>query len=462
MIMTMYKNTNVLSILLSILLIFSLSTCVSEPNKEVHLTGQLINWSNAQKLLSSDALAADFGLANDYALSTDEEGRFELSFDLDAPTYFSLGRNKLFLQPGDMLNMQVDYKDPEKGFFEGDHSDLQVYLSKVPFPKAGSYLEGGREVKSSSVDSIMKMVKLRNEQRAQELAQIKGPEEFLTLERLRLKLDQINTLLSFPIYGSFKGYWQADEVQKAEVLLPAKAMLNDLSEDIMQDEYMSHPNFRDMLYELTDAHLQDNGIFASLSMTPFMQNYDRFGALVKQLELEGLTAMNKAEMNRYLSADVPEAYKKMGQQKLKEYELLLDGAPAIDLIFADAQGKTRKLSEFKGELIYVDLWATWCGPCIDELPALEKLKEKYKDEEITFIPLSIDSDLDAWQKYLAKNERDLDMEFVMNRSGLAPYKLITIPRYLLFDTDFNIISVFAPKPSDPAVRQLIDQYLGRT
>jgi len=294
------------------------------------------------------------------------------------------------------------------------------------------------------------------------LEALNAPDEFKELENLRIRLDALNTLLSLPIYGSFKGYWDANEIQRAEILIPSKDYLNALAKDIMQDAHLQHPNFREMLYDLVDSHLQANGIFTDLAFTPSMQAYDAFGALVKQLELEGLTRENASELSAYLVANPSGEYHDMANRVQQAYAPLLKGQPAIDLTFTDATGQERNLSEFEGKMIYVDLWATWCGPCIDELPALEELKALYKNEPITFLPLSIDSDLDAWQAFISKHESESNKEFIINRSALDKYKLITIPRYLLIDQDFKIITVFAPKPSDPKTKALIDSYLQKT
>jgi len=456
--MTFFKLSQK-TVLISLILLTT--ACQEKVNNTVHLTGKLINWGNAQKVLNSDAIASDFGLATNHSIETDDQGVFELFFDLEEGTYFSLGRNKLFLQPGDELYLEVDYRDPEKAIFQGTHQDLQSYLASVPFPKAGSYLEGGRNLMTDDIEDVVLLARERTEERRQLLAQLTATSDFLRLEELRLKLDQINSLLSYPIYGSFKGYWKADDVQKGEILLPVKTLLNELTKDIMQDEHMVHPHFRGMLYELTDAHLKANGIFSSLQMTPLMQSYDQFGALVKQLELEGLTVENQKLMEEYLRVSTSDAYTAMAQMKLKEYELLRNGQPAIALIFKDALSTSRRLSDFKGKMIYVDLWATWCGPCIDELPALEELKGSYADQPIVFLPISIDSDEEAWQNFIIRNERSLDKEFIINRSALDAYKLITIPRYFLIDADFKIVTVFAPKPSDPQLKELLDDELSK-
>jgi thiol-disulfide isomerase/thioredoxin len=167
----------------------------------------------------------------------------------------------------------------------------------------------------------------------------------------------------------------------------------------------------------------------------------------------------QVQAKEFLAADHALEYKEMVNAKLKEYAALKTGEPAFDVLFKNALGEEKPLSDFKGQLTYVDLWATWCGPCIAELPAFEQLKEDYKDKPVHFVPVSIDTDLEAWQKYLEKHDLPKDKEYVINRLDLSDYKVITIPRYLLLDKDFNIVTVFATVPSDPETRKIIDQYL---
>ena len=64
------------------------------------------------------------------------------------------------------------------------------------------------------------------------------------------------------------------------------------------------------------------------------------------------------------------------QKKLEQAARLLPGQPAPDFKMTDVDGNEKKLSDFRGKLIYIDLWATWCGPCRGELPHLKTLEEK--------------------------------------------------------------------------------------
>ncbi|HMI95102.1 MAG TPA: TlpA disulfide reductase family protein [Micropepsaceae bacterium] len=75
---------------------------------------------------------------------------------------------------------------------------------------------------------------------------------------------------------------------------------------------------------------------------------------------------------------------------------LTDGRPpAPDIGFLDAMGKPLKLADFHGRYVLVNLWATWCGPCINELPELARLQKELPQDRITVVPVDVLEKLDA-------------------------------------------------------------------
>src|SRR5262245_40055680 len=67
------------------------------------------------------------------------------------------------------------------------------------------------------------------------------------------------------------------------------------------------------------------------------------------------------------------------------------GEPAkLDFSLKDAEGKTVKLSDYRGRPLILNFWATWCGPCKVEIPAFIELVDKYRDEKLTVLGISVD------------------------------------------------------------------------
>lgn len=79
---------------------------------------------------------------------------------------------------------------------------------------------------------------------------------------------------------------------------------------------------------------------------------------------------------------------------------MIDKPSPIFENFENIKGGTTSLKDLKGKYVYIDVWATWCGPCKAEIPHLKSLEEKYQGKNIVFVSISVDSkeDHDAWQK----------------------------------------------------------------
>jgi len=155
------------------------------------------------------------------------------------------------------------------------------------------------------------------------------------------------------------------------------------------------------------------------------------------------------------------------KQEIKEHEKAIEkyeeGRPAIDFCYADSQGNKHALSDFKGQVVLVDVWSTWCGPCKDEMPHLEELINHYGHSgEVAFIGVSINKDKDKWRTFV--KEHHLKGVQVIGDKGyqsqlLKDYQIATVPRFMLFDKEGNIVSINCPRPSDPKLKSWIDEQL---
>ncbi|MEN9640340.1 MAG: hypothetical protein RLZZ262_2209 [Bacteroidota bacterium] len=146
-----------------------------------------------------------------------------------------------------------------------------------------------------------------------------------------------------------------------------------------------------------------------------------------------------------------------------QYAHLYPGEPAPDAVAFDVAGKNYKLSDFKGQVLYIDVWATWCGPCKREIPSLKQLEAEYHGKNVKFISISTDQDQKAWENFLPKNDMSglqLHQSLNFDESVSKLYMVNSIPRFLLIDTKGNIISCDAPRPSSgAAIRKMLDDAL---
>ncbi|NUY80400.1 TlpA family protein disulfide reductase [Flavobacterium sp. MAH-1] len=139
----------------------------------------------------------------------------------------------------------------------------------------------------------------------------------------------------------------------------------------------------------------------------------------------------------------------------------LNGTVSPDFEYENHKGGKTKLSALKGKYVYIDTWATWCGPCRQEIPHLAKVEEKYHGKNIEFVSVSIDAqkDHDKWKKFV--DDKKLGGVQVMadkdwNSDWAKAYGIQSIPRFILIGPDGKIIDSDAPRPSDPNLVAKLD------
>lgn len=116
------------------------------------------------------------------------------------------------------------------------------------------------------------------------------------------------------------------------------------------------------------------------------------------------------------------------------------------------------------KLYYVDLWASWCGPCRAEIPTSLELRKEYEKKSITFLYISIDENEKNWKRALiAEKMENIPENFIFpffEESSLRQkFNVSSIPRYLLFNNKGAIIDDNAPRPSAPKVNQYFEKHL---
>ena len=141
------------------------------------------------------------------------------------------------------------------------------------------------------------------------------------------------------------------------------------------------------------------------------------------------------------------------------------GQDYFDFTFEDKDGKRVSLSDFMGKVVYVDVWATWCSPCIQEIPAMQELGKRYHGKEVVFMSVSIDKpkDRERWEKMLVEKEMGGVQLIAGDDAGdiMDPYRIARIPRFMLFSREGKIIRTNAPRPSSPEITALLDEWIGK-
>ena len=115
-------------------------------------------------------------------------------------------------------------------------------------------------------------------------------------------------------------------------------------------------------------------------------------------------------------------------------EMIGEAAPGFDV--TDIKGNTYKLADLKGKVVVMNYWFVGCKPCIDEMPHLNKLVKKYKDEEVVFIAITFDKK-ETVEKFLSKKE--FDYNIVVDRDDIVKaYDAEFFPTHYIIDQEGKI------------------------
>ena len=132
-----------------------------------------------------------------------------------------------------------------------------------------------------------------------------------------------------------------------------------------------------------------------------------------------------------------------------KYEPVVVGKPAPDFALKDLNGKTRKLSDYYGQVVFLNFWATWCKPCQEEMPSMERLHQELEAEfsdRFAMLAVSIDKSADEIPAFMAKH--NLTFSVLHDRWGKVDriYKIMGVPEtYIIDQTGTLVEKVIGPR-----------------
>lgn len=136
---------------------------------------------------------------------------------------------------------------------------------------------------------------------------------------------------------------------------------------------------------------------------------------------------------------------------ITEYEkrrATIKGAPfPAEVVLRDADGNVVDFSKFRGKYVYIDMWASWCVPCVKEAPQLQKLEKELKNPDVVFVSISIDKKEDAWKakmKELGMHGHQLIDKENRLYQALNPKG---VPFFAIYDKEGRLYMHDAPRPS---------------
>lgn len=135
--------------------------------------------------------------------------------------------------------------------------------------------------------------------------------------------------------------------------------------------------------------------------------------------------------------------------------VVLKGKPFPAVKLQDREGHPVDFDKFKGKWVYIDLWASWCGPCCKEVPSLQKLEKEMAGSNVEFVSISLDSSRDAWLKRMDQLGMHGNQLWDSDSSLASSLNVKGIPHFLIYDPQGCLHTYKATRPSDPATLETL-------
>ncbi|MDG4715461.1 TlpA family protein disulfide reductase [Winogradskyella marincola] len=379
--------------------------------------------------------------------------------------YYNLDHGRevayMYLEKGDSINVSLDTKEFDEtikysGIGSGKNNFLaekilieekaDIDISKVYAMEEPEFIAVMEDLKNSKVKSLESKENLSS--------------EFKTTEKKNIDYDYLINLLNYPSYHKHFA-------KKAEFKASDDFMTRFSSIDYNNSkDYEALDSYKRLVQSHYAKKLRDSDnpslIFDEVSNAGIDDLKEDFSKSLRY-DISPSNENLKAFYDGIMKLSSDEKYKEEITAKYDKVSKLAKGMPSPAFVeYENHKGGTTSLKDLKGKYVYVDVWATWCGPCIREIPSLKEVEKQFHGKNIAFVSTSIDkaSAHNTWVEMVKNKELggiQLMADNDWNSQFVKDYAIEGIPRFILIDPDGNIVSADAPRPSNPKLVELFKE-----
>ena len=407
----------------------------------------------------------------------DENNRFSARIPIEDPRLVSVrtqGRSvSLYLEPGAEVNVSFDVDDtagmPD---IEGDLAAENRLLAGYNADVASKYArmtvlsrsaEMGPDEFRHYVNDIYEEKRnyLEKDVRFDALS-----ENFVSMMQANIRYEKLGQLMEYPMAAAhFRGLESHPELPEDYYDFLDDAELFNDRHTILQS-YVAFLNvYQNYMMQKNEPEegYGDRDYYQVL----FEQSYDAFTGETRDIALAGavismirfgdfeLAGEHYAEFMDLATSDI---YRDLVDAEYQQALALSPGQPAPDFTLTDIDGEEVSLSDFRGQVVYLDFWASWCGPCMQQVPYARELKKRMEDhDDLVFLYISVDTDEEAWRSKVAEE----NIQGVhLNVSGFShdvpeSYNLRGVPTFYLIGRDGLIVDNRPPRPSHENIDEVL-------
>ena len=401
----------------------------------------------------------------------DSSGHFILEFEISAPTQMFLGYMKtqaeMYVQPGDHIIIKAD----GRGFMETinfEGSEINNYLSEK------QRIKSAVEVKYNSTNGKLSSESFLNKEEELSVSQLVLFEDFSNEYENHLFSKTENAVLVAEKYNRHYYYTIASKTMDDKINDPGEPEKPPFNAEyaLINREYrIALSNY---YVQIVSEYSKQNGveypeathqIYATIESDDLkkgMKSYLLAANLNNRIDYYGISGLSD-DYNNYKNIFPNSPYLVDVETKYNALAILSPGQSAPEFTLETRHGENVSLGDLLGKVVYIDMWASWCKPCLVEIPATNKLRKKFEGENVAFVYISIDDDKEDWEKMLDKKPEFKGIQLIAESGWsskiMTDYQIQGIPKYMLIDKDGKIVSLDTQKPSSPEIEDQIKALL---
>jgi len=432
-------------------------TAFANPVETVTVAGKITNTSDNKVAIRGESFLREITLKPDGSFSETLNINYSGTYTITTKE----NRLSLYLAKGTKLNLAADNKDFYKSMaYTGKGSIENNYIVKktaitIPINQEEIYRLGEKEFLAKLTEIKSAMTALYTATKFEDAAFKKNEaKNIYYFEQLYIR----NYPTYHAHYAKLPEYKPAADFPKLDPLLN----LDDDQAFLFSNPYKQIVNeqFSETIAAKMSGEEQFMGNYA-LPEIKKLKSQSIKNAMTQMLSYEITPANpgNESLYNELMAISTNEYFKKEITDKYNKTKGLVSGKPSPTFDFENHAGGKTSLESLKGSYVYVDVWATWCGPCRQEIPALQKVEAQFEGKNIKFVSISVDTqkDHEKWAKMVTDKKLggiQLFADKDWNSQFVKEYAIDSIPRFIIISPDGTILNADAPRPSDPKLTEL--------
>lgn len=426
--------------------------------------GITVNFDVKNPVLTNVVLVYHMSV-NEFALS---DGKTTVQLDgmdaLYANVYYGEKFKVVYLQKGDNMTISFDANDFDNTFkVSGGNEKAVEYLNRIQLVGLPNeaYAQPWDQFKKTVTDKMASMKRLLK------VRKFAADDKFQKMEEGRITYFYANALLMYPVshlyltqdttmvlgddyYAAIREYVKEDEDQ---------ADIDEYRNFMIETSHIFDENGKNIRQMYPKVIAEMNYIGEHMESEKVREALIHFLAFTY---VEGNGTDNITDLqNLYYSYVTSPRLNDIFKKACAKWDKAAVGRPSPIFKGVDINGKEMSLRDFRGKYIYIDMWATWCGPCQKELPYLTKLEEKYKGRNIVFVGLSIDQDKAKWEARVKSGALGGTQLYIGKGTKFqSDYRISGIPRFILLDPNGRIVNPDMSRPSSEDTEKILNSLKG--